>query len=73
MRSRIVKYLEEHKEASFTEILLHLNKTTRHGTTSQQLGNVLSKNTEFENSGKVFQESIISGGYEVTVWKLNKN
>ena len=71
MRFKIVEYLKEHEEASFTEIFEHLNDTTRHGTTSQQLGNVLSKSIEFRKCDRtVFKESVLSGGYNVTVWAL---
>ena len=73
LRRLIAKYLNAKGEASFTSIMTHINETTRHGTTSQQLGNVLAKNTEFRNCGKVFQESILSGGYDVTVWEMNEN
>lgn len=73
LRRKIAKYLENKGKASFTSILTHLNDTTRHGTTSQQLGNILAKNNEFRNCGKVFQKSMLSGGYDVTVWEMNEN
>ena len=73
IRSLIAAYLEKEGKASFTRILTHINDTTRHGTTSQQLGNVLAKNTEFTKCGMVFQESMLTGGYEVTVWEMSKN
>ena len=73
IRILIAAYLEKEGKANFTKILTHINDTTKHGTTSQQLGNVLAKNTEFRKCGMVFQESILSGGHEVTVWEMNKN
>jgi len=75
IQKRIVKFLtEEKKEATFHEILRHINDTTRHGTTSQQLGNVLSKNPrKFERVGETFVSSLLSGGYEISVWRLSES
>lgn len=75
IQAKIVKFLtEEKEEATFHEILRHINDTMRHGTTTQQLGNVLSKNPrKFERVGETTVASIISGGYEISVWRLNDN
>ena len=70
MRNKITKFLERRKQASFHEIMRHLNDKMRHGTTSNQLGNVLSKNPEYERCGTTHVSSILSGGYEISVWKL---
>jgi len=43
LRQKIKKFLDVRGEANTTEILEHVNSTMRHGTTPQQLGNVLSK------------------------------
>ena len=42
---KIKKFLAE-KPRNTAEILEHINSTMRHGTTSQQLGNVLSKDKD---------------------------
>lgn len=75
IQKRIVKFLtEEKREATFHEILRHINDTTRHGTTSQQLGNVLSKNPrKFERVGQTTVASLLSGGYEISVWRLSES
>ena len=46
LRQKIKKFLDERGEANTTEILEHVNSTMRHGTTPQQLGNVLSKDKD---------------------------
>ena len=42
IREKIKKFLGD-RPRNTAEILEHINSTMRHGTTSQQLGNVLSK------------------------------
>ena len=46
LRQKIKKFLDFKGEANTTEILEHVNSTMRHGTTPQQLGNVLSKDKD---------------------------
>ena len=46
LRQKIKKFLNDRGEANTTEILEHVNSTMRHGTTPQQLGNVLSKDKD---------------------------
>ena len=46
LRQKIKKFLDLKGEANTTEILEHVNSTMRHGTTPQQLGNVLSKDKD---------------------------
>ena len=46
LRQKIKKFLDTKGEANTTEILEHVNSTMRHGTTPQQLGNVLSKDKD---------------------------
>ena len=46
LRQKIKKFLHSRGEANTTEILEHVNTTMRHGTTPQQLGNVLSKDKD---------------------------
>ena len=70
MRNKITKFLEKQKQASFHEIMRHLNDRMRHGTTSNQLGNVLSKYPEYERCGTTSIASVLSGNYNISVWKL---
>ena len=48
----------------------HINKTTRHGTTSQQLGNVLSKDRDIAKVGYVNRAGVRYGSYKVCQWDL---
>ena len=50
LRQKIKKFLHSRGEANTTEILEHVNTTMRHGTTPQQLGNVLSKDKDILKS-----------------------
>ena len=62
LRQKIKKFLDFKGEANTTEILEHVNSTMRHGTTPQQLGNVLSKDkdivpeTSFSKSLSLFSK-----------------
>ena len=54
LTEKMMKFLNERGEADTEEILEHVNSTMRHGTKSQQLGKVLSKDEDilspFEDS-----------------------
>jgi hypothetical protein len=52
------------------EIMEHINKTTTHGTTSQQLGNVLSKDKDIMKTGYVNRAGVRYGSYKVCQWDL---
>ena len=68
LRERIKRFLAEKGEANTTEILEHVNTTTRHGTTPQQLGNVLSKDKDIVKVGYIKRSGILSGGYDICEW-----
>ena len=70
LRERIKRFLAEKGEANTTEILEHVNTTTRHGTTPQQLGNVLSKDKDIKQVGTVRKQGALSGKYSMMVWAL---
>ncbi len=67
IRQIIKKFLNE-RPRNTTEILEHLNNTMRHGTTSQQLGNVLAKDKDIVKVGYIKRSGIISGGYDICEW-----
>ena len=67
IREKIKKYLEE-RPRNTAEILEHINSTMRHGTTSQQLGNVLSKDKDIVKVGYIKRSGILSGGYDICEW-----
>ena len=71
IREKIKKFLGD-RPRNTAEILEHINSTMRHGTTSQQLGNCLSKDKRFIKVGAARRNGILSGGYEVCVWGLNE-
>ena len=72
LKIRIIEYLAVNGPQTTNQIQDHINCTTRHGTTSQQLGNVLSKNKDFKKAGTALRAGILSGSYEVVVWDLVK-
>jgi hypothetical protein len=70
LRQKIKKFLNERGEANTTEILEHVNRTMRHGTTPQQLGNVLSKDKDILKVATTKRGGALSGRYEICVWTL---
>ncbi len=69
IRAKIKTYLAE-RPRSTTEILEYVNKTSRHGTTPQQLGNVLSKDKDIMKVGMVKRAGVRYGCYHVCQWAL---
>lgn len=67
IREKIKKFLHE-RPRNTAEILEHINSTMRHGTTSQQLGNVLSKDKDIVKVGYIKRSGILSGGYDICEW-----
>jgi len=67
IRQKISDYLSLRPRNS-AEILEHINSTMKHGTTSQQLGNVLSKDKHVIKIGFVKKSGILSGGYDICEW-----
>lgn len=75
IRAHLAKRLNEcgnHNPQTFRQLLDYVNATMRHGTTSSQLSNVLAKNPEFIECGKVKAAGMLSGGYDITVWVLRE-
>ena len=64
IREKIKKFLGD-RPRNTAEILEHINSTMRHGTTSQQLGNVLSKDKDIVKVGYIKRSGILSGGYDI--------
>ena len=67
IRQKIKAFLSD-KPRNTAEILEHINSTMRHGTTSQQLGNVLSKDKDILKVGYIKRSGLLSGGYEICEW-----
>jgi len=55
------------------QIKTYINNNMRHGTTSQQLGNVLSKNKKkiTKASDSISRQGILSGSYDICGWNIN--
>ena len=70
LRQKIKKFLNVRGEANTTEILEHETSTKRHGTTPQQLGNVLSKDRDILKIATTKRGGALSGRYEICVWSL---
>ena len=70
LRQKIKKFLDDRGEANTTEILEHVNSTMRHGTTPQQLGNVLSKDKDIMKVSTTKRGGALSGRYEICVTQL---
>lgn len=69
---KVERFLLE-RPRSTTEIKEHLNSTTKDGTTSHQLTNVLSKNKNIVNLGKVARSGNVCNKYKVCEWTLAEN
>lgn len=69
IRGKIKEFLDENPRST-PEILEYINSVTRHGTTSQQLGNVLSKDRDIIKLGYVMRAGIAKGRYKVCHWAL---
>ena len=67
IREKIKLFLSDGPQST-SKILEHINSTMRHGTTSQQLGNVLSKDKDIVKVGYIKRSGILSGGYDICEW-----
>ena len=70
LRQQIKKYLEKHGECNTHQIQEHLNTTMRHGTTPQQLGNVLAKDKDIVKVRTTKRGGAVSGAYNLCVGAL---
>jgi len=68
--SKVARYLAETGPQNTTAICEHVNVTSRHGTTMNELGNVLAKCGYFDKVGFEEQRSIGSGHYKILVWDI---
>ena len=69
IRDYLEKVLKDGNKNS-SELLFMINNRFRHGTTSQILGNLLSKDKRFTKLGTEKTASVLSGHYDVIVWGL---
>ena len=70
LRQNIKRYLATNGECNTQQILEHINNTMRHGTTPQQLGNVLAKDKDIMKVSETRRAGTLSGSYGICVWAL---
>ncbi len=69
IREKVKRYLEKGPKSSI-EILDMINNSCRHGSTMQQLGNVLAKDIDIIKIGYVKRGGLVSGTYNIAEWAL---
>ena len=69
IREKIVSYMREKGEVTTTDILEHVNNTLRHGTTMNQLGNILGKSSLFVKVDYI-DESVSDHRNRICSWRL---
>jgi len=71
LRARVKDYLRKGPKST-AEILEYINTTSRHGTTTQQLGNVLAKDKDIVKLGFVRRIGSRYGSYNICNWYLKE-
>ena len=71
LRKEILTFLEKNGKSNTSEIMDHINKKYRWGTSINQLGNVLAKDKRFEKVG--FYNNSVGDGTRcrVCIWDLS--
>ena len=72
LRNEIANLLSE-REANTRQILDHLNRRFRYGTTMHQVSNILAKDRRFEKVSHDFVPNRTTGHYTLVVWGLTGN
>ena len=72
LRIAVYDYLENYGNANTTQIFDHINSRFRWGTSMNQLGNILAKDSRFEKVG--FLSNSSGNGYRcrLCIWGLKK-
>jgi hypothetical protein len=73
IRQKIKLYLMESGPQGTHRILDYINNEMTHGTTSQQLGNVLAKDKDLRKVGLMKRASMLGGQYDVCVWDVTND
>ncbi len=71
LRQIVYDFLKINGTSEFHEVKDHVNSRIRHGTTSNQLGNILAKDTRFEKKSMAKHHSAYQS-YLVTTWSLKE-
>lgn len=69
IREKIVSYMREKGEGTTADILEYVNENSRHGTTMNQLGNILAKSKVFVKVDYI-DETVFEHRNRVCTWKL---
>ena len=69
IREKIVSYMRQKGEVTTTDILEHVNNTLRHGTTMNQLANILGKSSLFVKTDYI-DESLSNDRNRICSWRL---
>lgn len=72
LRQKVLDYLRNGPKST-AEILEFVNTTSRHGTTTQQLGNILSKDKRIRKIGYVRRIGSRYGSYNICEWALTEH
>ena len=71
LRQKVKGFLKAGPKST-AEILEFVNTTSRHGTTTQQLGNILSKDKDIRKIGYVRRIGSRYGSYNICEWALTE-
>jgi hypothetical protein len=69
MRKKIKEYLSDGPKTT-AQIISHLNKVLKHGTTRSAVNNVLGKSREFTQVGTTYKQNLCHARYPIAIWKL---
>ena len=72
IKNKIEKYLADGERATNT-IVEYINNNTKNGTTSAQVGSLLSFDDRFVNVGVTQTRGMEHGWYPTAVWNLKVN
>ncbi len=76
IRQMCIKFLTNQECATFHELRDHINANTKHGTTSNQLSNILANDIRFIQRGSIsYSRNIGATGlnlsHKITTWSLS--
>ena len=75
IREMCIDFLTNQERATFHELRDHINTNTKHGTTSNQLSNILCKDLRFIERGMVpyckRSRNSLNLSHKITTWSLS--
>ena len=73
LRVKIKDFLRANPESNSRQIYEHINAAITHGTTMNQLSNILSKDPDIVKVGQERVSGFLGGGYVCCIWKLQED